>query len=71
MLTQITITWTIHDVTWLAGDRYNAELSDEDAAAVLEEAQRRHDASIGISWDVLDVYLSDLLARKQSAEAAP
>lgn len=33
------------------------ELTKDQSMDILMEAHRRHDANIGISWDVLDVYI--------------
>jgi len=48
---QIAIVWEVEDVQTLRPD-----LSDDQAWQVLEQAERRHDAGIGINWDVLEMH---------------
>ena len=45
---QITIVWDIADVKEVRPD-----LDDEQCWQVLRQVERWHDASIGISWDIL------------------
>lgn len=45
---EIHIVWTVDDVQSIVPG-----LSDEAARDVLDEADRRHDAEYGITWDVL------------------
>lgn len=45
---QISIVWGIEDVQSVRPD-----LTDDQAFAVLKEVEHRHDANIGINWDVL------------------
>jgi hypothetical protein len=47
--TEVSLRWSIHDVLSV-----RADLTDEEARKVLEEAARRHDASVGLSWTVLE-----------------
>ena len=57
---KISIIWGIDDVHNVA----DQELSDDEAREVLDRAERYHDASIGINWDVLDVYV-DMVIRER------
>jgi hypothetical protein len=45
----IAITWSIEDVKEVASD-----LSDDECRQVLQLAKDKHDATIGINWDVLE-----------------
>jgi len=54
----ISITWCIDDVRSLAPD---IDLTYEQCREVLAMADNNHDASIGINWDVLRVYLDVVL----------
>ena len=45
---QIAVIWSVEDVQEIRPD-----LTDEQAWDVLEHAERHHDATIGINWDVL------------------
>ena len=51
----ITIKWHIDDVKSL-----NESLTNEQCREVLQRAKSNHDATIGISWDVLQVYINEL-----------
>ena len=57
-------TFTIEDdeiaIIWSAADvlEIRPDLSQEQAEDVLVHAHRKHDAGIGINWDVLDVHAS-------------
>jgi len=52
---QIIIIWSIEDVKSLRPD-----LTDEQCLDVLSIAERRHDANIGINWEVLELHASYL-----------
>ena len=52
---QIAIIWDIEDVQDIRPD-----LSDTQAMEVLLEVEHRHDSSIGISWDTLDIWAQEL-----------
>ena len=47
---QIAIIWSVEDVLMQC-----PWLSDEDAQEVLYNLEHKHDASIGINWDVIDI----------------
>lgn len=47
--TEVALRWSIHDVLSV-----RADLTDEEARAVLHEAYRRHDAEVGVTWAVLE-----------------
>lgn len=52
---QIAVIWSVEDVQEVRPD-----LSDEQAWQVLQNADRRHDATIGINWDTLECH-ADML----------
>ncbi len=56
----IEISWHIDDVQEIRPD-----LTDAQAREVLDQAERRHDASIGITWDVLAIHADDLFPQEQ------
>lgn len=58
-LREIKITWTTDDV-FMKAQEMGIDITEEQAEEVLEKMERYHDASIGISWDVIASYLSDL-----------
>lgn len=52
---EIAIVWSIDDVLSV-----RPELSADDAWAVLQDCKRNHDATIGISWDVIGCVADEL-----------
>ena len=52
---QTAIIWSVDDIQEIRKD-----LSEEQAMKILIEAERKHDASYGISWDTLDC-MADLM----------
>jgi hypothetical protein len=54
----IKLSWSIVDVMERAEDR-GTKITKARARKILAEMNRKHDASIGISWDVIDCYLDD------------
>ena len=61
---EITITWCIDDVVMLAEQKGCAVPTLEQAREVLSLAKQYHDASVGISWDVLEVYVEEVIQNK-------
>ena len=51
----IGILWHIDDVKGVRPD-----LTDEQCMEVLEQCDRRHDAEMGISWQVIEIHAADL-----------
>ena len=58
---EITIKWCVDDVIMLAGAKGYTVPTIDQAREVLILAKHYHDASVGISWDVLEVYLDVVL----------
>ena len=58
---RIAIVWNIDDVQELRPD-----LTDEQAREVLQQAQDRHDAGIGINWDVLEIHADELFPKESA-----
>ena len=42
------------------------KFSIEDCREVLDRCLRRHDASLGMSWDIMDCHIDDLLDEKKT-----
>ena len=61
---EITLKWHIDDVVMLAEQKGYAVPTLEQAREVLSLAKQNHDASVGISWDVLEVYLDAVIQNK-------
>ncbi len=53
------IKWSVEDVMWYADDQGVKPVSEQDAQIILEEMIRRHDATIGITWDVISYYIQE------------
>ena len=51
----IAIVWQVEDVKSVRPD-----LNEEQCKQVLQECDRRHDATIGINWEVIEIH-ADLL----------
>jgi hypothetical protein len=58
----IEIKWNTDDVIMQA-DAMNIELTEEQADDILESLENKHDANIGINWDVISFYIDDYLNR--------
>ena len=52
---EIAVKWCIEDVLSLDPD-----LTLEQASDVLEAVKRRHDAEIGVNWDVLQYWIDEV-----------
>jgi hypothetical protein len=52
---EITIKWCIEDVQEL-----DEILTDQQCSDVLELAKRKHDAEVGINWDVLQCHIDTI-----------
>jgi len=59
---QIAIIWSIEDVQSIRPD-----LSDDQSMEVLRTAEDKHDASLGISWDTLEIWADYLYPLEKSA----
>ena len=55
----IDIRWTIEDVQSVRPD-----LTNEQAGDVLCYLKRKHDASIGINWDVIKIWCDELYPKE-------
>lgn len=53
--TSVHFSWGIEDVQSIRED-----LSDEKAMEVLQYAKQKHDATLGINWEVLQIYADTL-----------
>jgi len=60
---EITFSWCIEDVQHVRPD-----LTDQQARKVLDRCERRHDASIGMNWDVISVHAADMFPCRAEAE---
>ena len=65
---EITITWHIEDVKSFEEDHevpQEVRLTDDECRQVLALAKRHHDASLGINWDVLAVWIDEVHSQRQ------
>lgn len=51
---EISITWQIEDIKG-----QDSSLTDDQARDILHELKHSHDANIGISWEVIDIYIDN------------
>ena len=58
--TQIAIPWSIEDIK---NDR--PDLTDEECLDVLHVIKEKHDANIGVNWEVLEYYTNTLYPIKK------
>ena len=61
---KLDVTWVIDDVIWRAKDR-GVKLSRAEASEVMGKLYKRHDASIGINWEVIDVWIDDVISERK------
>jgi hypothetical protein len=59
----IAIKWCTEDVLWQA-EQLDLELTENQADDILESLENKHDASIGINWDVISYYIEDYLRKE-------
>ena len=66
------IFWGVDDVHTAAAT-IGRTLSDDDAREVLALVERKHDASVGVTWETLELYAGDFgePAAPEAAEVAP
>ena len=57
---EIKIVWSVDDVKSIAAD-----LTDDECRQVLSLAEKYHDATVGINWDVLEVWVDKVRAQRQ------
>jgi len=57
---QIEIVWSVEDVQEVRPD-----LDDEQSMEVLYRVLKKHDASIGVSWDVIEFWADELYPEGQ------
>ena len=59
----IAVTWHIDDIQCRNDENDDCvgykQLTDDEARGILLKMERYHDATIGINWDVIDVYLDE------------
>ena len=58
----IAVSWHIDDVAEVRPD-----LTKRQCREVLQQALDRHDAGIGITWEVLDIHADDLFPKEGGA----
>ena len=63
----ICIIWCIDDIKSAMKNRQNPiEITDDECMEILDNMERRHDASLGITWDTIDYHLDEFVQRKES-----
>jgi len=61
MKTKIKLIWCYEDVLMLAKMR-DITLNKKQACEILAEVERKHDATIGVNWDVIDCHIDEYLS---------
>lgn len=61
----INLTWGIDDVLQVAKDN-NIKLTRKQASDVLDETLRRHDATLGVSWETIEYHIDSILNKGKS-----
>lgn len=62
----VSFDWCVTDVKQQLKDRnIKIKFSIEDCREVLDRCLRRHDASLGMSWDIMDCHIDDVLDEKE------
>lgn len=56
--------WEVDDVLFSAAN-CNVELTEEDAIEIIQELNNTTDASIGITWELIDTFVLDYAGRKE------
>jgi hypothetical protein len=59
---KITISWCVEDVKSIAED-----LTDEECRRVLYLTKKEHDATIGINWDVLEMWADHVRSEREDS----
>ena len=63
------ITWSREDVIDYAKDLDPPiKVTIKEADKILDEMERRHDATIGITWNTIEAYLDDLKYERKKAK---
>ena len=57
---EISIIWSTEDVLHQAKEK-GVKLTEDEANEILLHMERKHDATIGISWETIDCHLDDLV----------
>ena len=60
LLTHISIVWCADDVRQQAKDM-DVELTERQVSDVLSLMQDKHDATIGMNWDVIGYFIDEVL----------
>jgi hypothetical protein len=60
----IAILWSAEDVMSIAEENYDTTLSEVELKTVLYNLRRRFDAEIGINWDVIDFWVSEVISER-------
>jgi hypothetical protein len=65
---QIKLVWSTDDVL-IKADEMNIDLTECDADTILETLEQKHDASIGICWDVIGCYIEQFEHDRKQKES--
>ena len=54
--------WSIEDVMYQNNGEH--ELTEDEAKEILANVEKRHDAEVGINWDVIDQHIYDFVTER-------
>ena len=65
----ISIQWSTLDVKQQLKDRNKKEkLNIKECREVLSRCLRRHDATMGLSWDIMDIHIDDVIEERNKKD---
>ncbi len=63
LLTKISVSWCDQDVEHKASEM-GIELTKQEVSDVLSELERRHDATVGISWTTIECIIDEIVSER-------
>jgi len=62
---KIAPSWSAEDVIYRAEEN-GVTLTEEEAIEILYRVDRRWDANVGISWDIFDIFIDDVVEERNA-----
>ena len=69
LIKEISIKWHAEDIQWCAKSFSNSKedvLTPQECSDVLSVLKDKHDATIGINWNVIEYYISEVFKKRKS-----
>ncbi len=64
LITKISISWCDEDVKHQANE-IGEKLTDKEISEVLYQVEKRHDASMGITWDTISYWVQEIVFKRE------